>query len=79
MNLPSRAERLLTLRSGDVGCAETFEQIDRFVDVLLSGGDPHREFQGLVAHLANCPPCAEDFEGLLAAVRSAEGLVGSTN
>ena len=77
MNLPERAERLLTLQSNDVGCAETFELIDRFVDLLLAGGDPSTEFAGVAGHLAGCGPCAQDFEGLLAAVRASGGLVGS--
>ena len=68
-DLPDRAERLLTPRPDDVGCAETFELIDRFVDLLVAGGDPYAEFHGIAAHLAGCGPCAEDFEGLLAAVR----------
>jgi hypothetical protein len=77
MNLPARAERLLTLQPNDVSCAETFELIDRFVDLLVTGGDPATEFAGIAAHLAGCGPCAQDFEGLLAAVRASGGLVGS--
>lgn len=77
MNLPERAERLLTLRPDDVGCAETFDLIDRFVDLLVAGGDPSTQFAGVAAHLAGCGPCAQDFDGLLAAVRASSGLVGS--
>ena len=77
MNLPNRAERLLEPDGDDVGCGETFELIDRFVDLLVAGDDPNVEFPGLAVHLANCGPCAQDFEGLLAAVRSFGSLVGS--
>lgn len=77
MNLPERAKRLLTPRSNDVGCDETFELIDRFVDLLVAGGDPFAQFEGVASHLAGCGPCAQDFEGLLNAVRAADGLVGS--
>ena len=77
MNLPERAERLLMLQPNDVGCDESFELIDRFVDLLVAGGDPSTEFAGIAVHLAGCGPCAQDFEGLLAAVRASGGLVGT--
>jgi hypothetical protein len=40
---------------------------------LVSAGDPaEQRYPGIAAHLLACGPCGEDFEGLLAAVRSEE-------
>jgi len=64
-----RLERFLTTDPDDAGCAETFELINVYVELILSndkrgvGATP-----ALAAHLRSCHPCAEDFEGLLLAV-----------
>lgn len=73
MNLPVRVRRLLSPDPIDVGCAETFDCIDRYVELLVLGVDPG--MPGVAVHLRDCRPCAEDFEGLLAAVRATGGLV----
>lgn len=39
-----------------------------YVDLVVCGAGAAERYQGVAAHLAACGPCAEDFEGLLAAV-----------
>lgn len=42
----------------------------------LAAGDPaaaERPYSGVAAHLRAFGPCAEDFDGLLAAIRNVEG------
>ena len=53
----------------DVGCAETFELIHTYAEVVVTGGDPEQVMPGVTAHLAACGPCAEDYLGLLSALR----------
>lgn len=62
-------EELLATDPRDAGCSETFELIHRYAEIVVRGGDPEREMPGITAHLAACGPCAEDYQGLLQAVR----------
>lgn len=54
----------------ELTCEECFEQLDRYVDVELAGGDPDRAVTGMRAHLVGCPACADDHASLLDFVRS---------
>ena len=49
----------------EVTCEECFEHLDEFVE--------GRDVPGMDAHLEGCPACREDYESLLALVRSEEG------
>jgi hypothetical protein len=66
----SALDRFLTTDPFDAGCEETLELLDAYVELVVAGGDPERRYPGITAHLRSCAPCAEDFDGLLAAVRS---------
>jgi hypothetical protein len=48
----------------ELTCEECFEQLDRFVELELSGADADREVPGMRAHLAGCPACGEDHASL---------------
>lgn len=62
-------ESLLAADPRDVGCAETFELIHTYAQIVLDGGDPETTMPGITRHLATCGPCAEDYLGLLTALR----------
>lgn len=59
----------------DAGCDATFETLDRWADSVRGGGGPWPAYPALEAHLAACPDCREDAEGLLAILE--EGPAGS--
>ena len=40
-----------------------------YVELVAADASVGRRYPGIAAHLAACGPCAEDFDGLLAAVR----------
>jgi hypothetical protein len=50
----------------ELTCEECFEQIDRYVDLALSGADADRAVPGMRAHLTGCPACLEDHASLVA-------------
>ena len=52
----------------EVGCDQCFEELDRYVELRVAGGDAARSMPGLRAHLAGCPACREEYESLLALV-----------
>jgi hypothetical protein len=64
-------EAFLRTDPRDVGCEQALELLHVYVELVQSGGEPERHFPGLAAHLRACGPCAEDFDGLLAAVERA--------
>ena len=57
-------DRLLGPVGPEVSCGECFEQLDRYVELELTGTDPDVTFPGMRAHLHGCRACAEDHESL---------------
>jgi hypothetical protein len=64
----SALDRFLRTDPQDVGCEEAMELLHVYVDVLVANPDAAERYPGIAAHLRDCGPCSEDFEGLLAAV-----------
>lgn len=53
----------------DVGCDEALRLLHVYVDLFHADrDDAEGHYPGIVAHLAACGPCGDDFKGLLAAV-----------
>jgi hypothetical protein len=61
-------ERLLHTDDEDPGCGAAIGRLHVFVDITAGGGDAAARQPDVAAHLAACPACARDFQGLLAAV-----------
>ena len=60
--------RLLGPAEPEVDCDTCFAELDRYVELELSGADADAAVPGLRAHLAGCPACAEEHESLRALV-----------
>jgi hypothetical protein len=77
MNEPRRPDRLLGRLLGPAGpelsCEECFDQLDRYVELELSGADADAAVPGMRAHLHGCSACAEDHESLRALVSERAG------
>ena len=54
----------------DAGCDDTMNRLHAYVELVLAGIDPEVHYPGITAHLRDCGPCAEDFDGLLAALHA---------
>lgn len=54
----------------ELGCDDCFEQLDRYVEVEVAGGDPDAAVPGMSAHLERCPACHEEHDGLVALLRA---------
>jgi len=67
-DLKEAVHRVLGPGEPELGCDECFDELDRYVDVELGGGDPDIAVPGLRAHLSGCPACREDYESLRALV-----------
>lgn len=68
---PEWLATFVTTSAADVGCEETWRLIHVYADALVAGEDPEMRFPGIAAHLASCPPCADDLAGLLSALDTA--------
>ena len=66
--LSEALDSLLGPRGPEVGCDECFDQIDRYVELELSGEDVDAALPGLRAHLDGCPACRKEHDSLLALV-----------
>jgi len=71
-DLPSdpwnRLDAFLQTDPRDAGCDATMEMLDVYAELLAAGSDPTERFPGLRAHFLACDQCAQDLEGLLAAL-----------
>jgi hypothetical protein len=61
-------ERLLTTDPEDAGCDETRRVLHIYAEAALTGRAPDLRYPHVGAHLRGCPPCADELQGLLAAV-----------
>jgi hypothetical protein len=68
-------EEFLRTDPRDVGCDQALRILHVYVDLVLSetAGSAARRYPGVVAHLLACGPCAEDYDGLLAAASGPAG------
>jgi hypothetical protein len=60
--------RLLGPAEPEVGCDVCFDQLDRYVELEVSGADADAALPGLRAHLDGCPACREEHDSLVALV-----------
>ncbi len=58
------------VREEEIGCDECFEQVDRFIEMELSGLDAARAMPLVQDHLEICGECREEYEALLMALRA---------
>jgi predicted anti-sigma-YlaC factor YlaD len=65
--------RLLGPADPEVGCDVCFQELDRYVELELTGADADAAVPGLRAHLAGCPACREEHDSLYALVSSERG------
>jgi hypothetical protein len=57
-------------REVEIGCDECFEQLDRFVEMKLSGLNAAQAMPLVQEHVDICGECREEFEALLAALQA---------
>jgi predicted anti-sigma-YlaC factor YlaD len=60
--------RLLGPAEPEVDCEVCFDELDRYVELELTGRDADAVIPGLRAHLAGCPACREEYDSLRALV-----------
>jgi hypothetical protein len=66
--------RLLGPSGTEVGCDRCFAELDRYVELELTGADADAAVPGLRAHLDGCPACREEHESLKALIGGEQAL-----
>ncbi len=61
----------------EVTCEACFEQLDRYVELKLAGAGADDAVPGMRAHLIGCPACRDDYDSLLALLKSGDGPASS--
>ena len=65
--------RLLGPGQPEVTCDVCFAELDRYVELELSGADADAAVPGMAAHLRGCPACGEEHSSLTALLTDAAG------
>jgi hypothetical protein len=67
--LPQWLARLLGPEGPQLTCEECFAQLDRYVELELTGADAEAAVPGMRAHLEGCPACRQEHDELYELVR----------
>ena len=67
--MSKRIDKILGPSAPELGCDECFEQLDRYVELELSGQDADTAIPGMLPHLHGCPACSEEHDSLVALLR----------
>jgi hypothetical protein len=62
---------IVATRDTEIGCAECFEELDRFVEMVLDGKNADEALPLVRHHLDLCGDCLEEYEVLMEAIRAA--------
>jgi len=61
---------IVITRPDEIGCDECFQQVDRFVELVLDGKNAAEALPLVQDHLERCRDCREEYEALLAALKA---------
>jgi len=64
MNHDEIIDKVLGPGAPELTCEQCFEELDRYVELVLGGEAADERIPGMRAHLEGCPACAEDFRSL---------------
>ena len=63
---------VIMTKEHEVGCGESYEKLDRFIEMKLEGRSPEQDMPLVKEHLDRCQDCREEYEALLDALQSLE-------
>ena len=56
----------------EMTCGECFNEVDQYVDMLREGKSASEVLPLVEHHLTLCPPCREEFEALVVALKAVD-------
>ena len=73
MNLRQSIDRVLGPAGPDAGCEGAAVHLPRYADGAVAGEDVAHAFPEVANHLAACPDCDQDYQGLLECITWVDG------
>ena len=70
LNVEQLVQMAMNTDPDEIGCDEFFEQMDRFVELSLSGQDVAALMPLMQDHLERCRDCSEEYEALQRALEA---------
>lgn len=70
MNSWPALDRFLRTDPRDAGCGKAMELLHVYAELAADPRQAEHRYPEVAAHLRACGPCAQDLEGLLAAIRA---------
>jgi hypothetical protein len=64
----TQLDRFLRTDPRDAGCDDTRQLLHVYADALLDDRQPEWRYPGVAIHLRQCPLCADELDGLVAAL-----------
>ncbi len=61
---------IVATRDDEIGCADCFRELDRFVELVLDGKNADEALPLVRHHLDLCGDCREEYEVLIEAIRA---------
>lgn len=65
-------QTLAITQEEEMTCGECYEEIDQYVEMLREGKTAAEVMPLVKHHITLCPPCREEFEALLEALKAAD-------
>jgi len=64
---------IATTDEHELNCNECFDELDCFAEQVLAGKPATQAMPLVQQHLDRCPPCRDEFEALLDALKQLDG------
>ena len=68
--LTQRLRQILGPDGPELTCEQCFEELDRYVELEVSGAEAGAAVPGIRAHLKGCAACGEDYQSLRALIEA---------
>ena len=68
----------ITTQWDEISCAECFEQLDQFTDMMLLNEHAVDVMPRVRDHLQRCPDCRQEYDALLCALRAMASSTGQS-
>lgn len=63
-------QSIRSTRDQELGCDHCYDELDRFIEMKLSGKNTSEAMPLVQEHLDRCPACKEEYEVLLEALKA---------
>jgi hypothetical protein len=74
LKLKKIMQGILSSHPHEIGCADCFQHIDAYVELVLAGENAAEAYPRVHEHLQRCQNCQEELTALISALRGTEQI-----